>query len=109
MNSEFQTHKHERAPEIFILRESNDARQYTEQRVCGGSMQTRRSREVIDVDGEGCLTSKLARTATKKNHNFTEFGESAAPAFTRTHALHEYIKNIILLCNLEREKGCGVE
>jgi hypothetical protein len=45
----------------------------------------------------------------RKNHNFTEFGQAAAPAFTRTHALHEYIKNIILLCNLEREKGCGVE
>jgi hypothetical protein len=44
-----------------------------------------------------------------KNHKFIEFGQAVESAFTRTHALHDYIKNIILLLNLEREKGRGVE
>jgi hypothetical protein len=53
MNGEFQTHKHERTPEIFIPHESHDARQRAGQRACGGAKQIRRSREVIDVAGEG--------------------------------------------------------
>jgi hypothetical protein len=43
------------------------------------------------------------------NHKFIECGQAVESAFKRTHALHEYIKNIILLWNLEREKGRGVE
>jgi len=76
MNSEFQTHKHERAPEIFIPRESHDARQREEQRACGGAQKNLCSREVIDVAGEGCFTSKLPRTAKRKKSQITRIRAS---------------------------------